>query len=110
MGFSLGNLVKGVVRGVETLAMTANPIAAAGIGALTALGAGGGAGSAPLPTFDPLLDEMSANLNAGSPAGTYSYRQAAGLDANGRSTRGSDANFASVIDDGDGSDDDPPAL
>src|SRR5581483_11460466 len=105
MGFSLGNLVKGIVRGVETLALTANPIAAAGIGALTALGAEGGAGAPPLPTFDPLLDEMSANLNAGSPASTYSYRQAAGLDANGRSTRGSDANFASVIDDGDGSDD-----
>jgi len=108
MGFSLGNLVKGIVRGVEALALTANPIAAAGIGALTALGSGRSA--APMPTFDPLLDEMSANLNAGSSTNTYSYRQVAGLDASGRSTRGQQADFGSLIDGGDGSDDDPPGL
>ena len=89
MGFSLGNIVKGVVTGVETLAETGNPFVAAGAGAVTAL-----SGS------DPLLDEMSGNLNAGSPPQIYSYMQLAGLDSNGNSQQNAD--FGSIV---DGSDD-----
>ena len=89
MGFSLGNIVKGVVTGVETLAETGNPFVAAGAGAVTAF-----SGS------DPLLDEMSGNLNAGSPPQIYSYMQLAGLDSNGNSQQSAD--FGSIV---DGSDD-----
>lgn len=105
MGFSLGNIVKGVVTGVETLAETGNPIAAAGAGAVTAFSGGGASTStAATPTFDPLLDEMSGNLNAGSPPQIYSYMQLAGLDSNGNSQQNAD--FGSIVDGSDDSDGD----
>ena len=93
MGFSLGNIVKGVVSGVETLAETGNPFVAAGAGAVTAFSA---PSSTPAPTFDPLLDEMSGDLNAGSQPQIYSYMQLAGMDSNGNSQHGAD--FGSIVD------------
>lgn len=104
MGFNLGGIVKGLVTGVETLVETGNPIAAVGAGALTAL-SGGSPGAGAQPTFDPVLDELSANLNPGSPPATYSYMQLAGLDAKGNSTRGNAPDLGSIVDgddDGDG--------
>ena len=77
VGFSLVNIVKGLVTGVETLAETGNPIAAAGAGAAAAFSGG----STPVQTFDPLLDEMSGNLNAGSAPQIYSFSQLAGRSA-----------------------------
>ncbi len=105
MGFSLGNILKGAVSGVETLVETGNPLAAAGAAAVTAVSGGSSGGSG--PTFDPLLDEMSASLNPGSPPQLYSYSQIAGLDGNGNSTRGQVPSLGSIVDgddDGDSSD------
>ena len=102
MGFSIGNIIKGVVGGAEALAETANPAIAIGAAAIGGL-LGGGSNSAALPTFDPLLDEMSANLNAGSQPRTYSYMQLAGLDANGNSTNGQRPDLGSIVDGDDSS-------
>lgn len=65
MHLSLGGIVKGLTTGLETLAETGNPFIAAGVGAVACLsdngngGAAGGSGS-PIPTFSPLLDQLSA--------------------------------------------------
>lgn len=102
MGFSLGNILKGAVNGVETLLETGNPVAAAGAAALIAV-SGGQAASG--PTYDPLLDEMSASLNPGSPPQIYSYSQIAGLDQNGNSTRSQAPNLGPIVDGDDDADD-----
>ena len=102
MGLSLGNIVKGAVTGLETLLETGNPIAAAGAGAISAFGGGCGG---PIPTFNPLLDEMSGNLNPGSRAQVYSYSQLAGLEKNGQSPRGASPDLGSVVDGDDVGDD-----
>jgi hypothetical protein len=96
MGFSLGNIFKGVVAGVETLVTTANPIAAAGAGAAAAF-SGSTTSSAPVQTFDPTLDELSANLNPGSPPQIYSYSQLAGINNNGQSTNGHSPDLGSIV-------------
>lgn len=86
MHLSLGGLIKGVTSGLETLVETGNPAIAAGAGALGFLSGNSGQSPAgPVQTFDPLLDEMSANLNPGTPSNTYSYAQLAGTDAQGKS-------------------------
>lgn len=65
MHLGLGGLVKGVTTGLETLAETGNPYIAAGAGAVACLSDAGdthspaGSGKA-VPTFNPLLDAMSA--------------------------------------------------
>lgn len=67
MHLSLGGIVKGITTGLETLAETGNPFIAAGAGAVACLSdnagsassAGGGLGSQ-IPTFSPLLDQLSA--------------------------------------------------
>lgn len=65
MHFNLGGIVKGITTGLETLVETGNPYVAAGAGAIACFsgsGNGGNPGSpaSPVPTFNPLLDSMSA--------------------------------------------------
>lgn len=88
MNLSLGGIVKGVTTGLETLVETGNPCIAAGAGALACFsGSGAARAGAPVQTFDPLLDQMSAELNSGGAAPVHSYMQLAGLDANGKPTQ-----------------------
>ncbi len=90
MNLSLGGIVKGITTGLETLVETGNPAIAAGAGAVACLAGNGGSGntqSQSVPTFDPLLDEMSASLNPGSSQNVYSYAQLAGLNSNGQPTQ-----------------------
>ncbi len=62
MHLSLGGIVKGVTTGLLTLAETANPVVAAGAGAMALLSnsSAQSGGTTPVPTFSPLLDELSA--------------------------------------------------
>ena len=64
MHLSLGGIVKGITTGLETLAETGNPFIAAGAGAVACLtdnGSSTGGGTGPqIPTFSPLLDQLSA--------------------------------------------------
>ncbi|HET9095721.1 MAG TPA: hypothetical protein VFN37_03580 [Candidatus Baltobacteraceae bacterium] len=63
MHLSLGGIVKGITTGLETLAETGNPFIAAGAGAVACLTDNGstGVGTGPqIPTFSPLLDQLSA--------------------------------------------------
>lgn len=61
MHLSLGGIVKGITTGLETLAETGNPYIAAGAGAVACLTDKGSGGSgSPVPTFSPLLDQLSA--------------------------------------------------
>jgi hypothetical protein len=103
MGFSLGNIVKGVVSGLETLAQASSPIAMAA-GAVCAL-TGGLPSGAPVQTFDPLLDDLSGELNPGSTPQIYSYSQIAGLNSNGQSTNGHAPDLGSIVYSDDGGDD-----
>ena len=48
-----------------------------------ALGGTAPIGAAPVQTFNPLLDQLSAELDPGSPGAAYSYMQLAGLNSNG---------------------------
>jgi hypothetical protein len=100
MGFSLGGIVKGITTGLETLVETGNPYIAAGAGAIACFSGNSSSAKtgAPVQTFSPLLDEMSAELNPGNPSKTYSYTQLAGLDANGNATKSHPYGDASVAD------------
>lgn len=65
MHLSLGGIVKGITTGLETLAETGNPAIAAGAGAVACLTDNGNSGAgttsnAPVQTFNPLLDQLSA--------------------------------------------------
>lgn len=65
MHLSLGGIVKGITTGLETLVETGNPYIAAGAGAVACFSDNGGSNGAaasgsPVPTFSPLLDELSA--------------------------------------------------
>jgi hypothetical protein len=95
MGFSLGSIFNGIVSGVESLVETGNPIAA-GAGAIATM-AGGGT-TTPQATYDPLLDQMSGDLNPGNPPQIYSYSQ-----VSGQSSKGANPDFGSIIS-GDGDD------
>lgn len=68
MHLSLGGIVKGITTGLETLAETGNPAIAAGAGAVAFLTDNGnssgstsaGTSGASVQTFNPLLDQLSA--------------------------------------------------
>lgn len=67
MHLSLGGIVKGITTGLETLAETGNPAIAAGAGAVACLTdngssstASGAASPTSVQTFNPLLDQLSA--------------------------------------------------
>lgn len=72
MHLSLGGIVKGITTGLETLAETGNPAIAAGVGAVACLTDNGGSASSgspasastPVQTFNPLLDQLSAESPA----------------------------------------------
>jgi hypothetical protein len=100
MHLSLGGIVKGITTGLETLVETGNPYIAAGAGAVACFSGNGGSqqSNAAVPTFSPLLDEMSAELNPGSPSNTYSYMQLAGRDANGNSVQNNPYGNVNVAD------------
>lgn len=89
MHLNLGSIVKGVTTGLETLAETGNPYIAAGVGAVACFtdksgsSATSGSQSASVQTFNPLLDQMSADLNSGGTSHMYSYAKIAGLDSGG---------------------------
>jgi hypothetical protein len=71
MHLSLGGIVKGIETGLTTLVETGNPYIAAGAGAIACFtdnGSGNsgtaGATNANVPTFNPLLDSLSAESSS----------------------------------------------
>jgi hypothetical protein len=100
MHLSLGGIVKGITTGLETLVETGNPYIAAGAGAIACFSGSGGPSQsgAQVPTFSPLLDEMSAELNPGSASNTYSYMHLAGRDANGNAVQSNPYGNVSIAD------------